>query len=328
MSIISGLENLNGTGVSVALGNFDGLHVGHAAVLRSAVVHAGGAEPAVLMFRDHPQRLLSGKMPPRLMTESLRSQELRRLGIKRELYMDFPAVRAMSPQAFFEELLCGRLQVKAVSCGYNYRFGADGAGDTDTLRALCAAHGVPLYVADCARYAGEPVSSSRIRRAVADGKVDDAYRMLGRPFSYDFKVVSGDQRGRLLGFPTINQFFPEDYAVPKFGVYAARAWVHGRYYPAVANIGVRPTIGTDSMRSETCILGFSGDLYGKNVEVGLLQYLRPEQKFSGLDALSAQMTQDSERSRGIFDAFFGPAHGKSGEGPAVCEKNLYFFTVL
>lgn len=306
MSIISGLENLNGAGVSVALGNFDGLHIGHAAVLRNAVVHAGGAEPAVLMFRAHPQRLLSGKMPPRLMTDSLRSRELRRLGIKRELYMDFSQVHAMSPQAFFKELLCGQLHVQAVSCGYNYRFGAGGAGDTGTLRSLCAEHGVALYVADCAGYKGEPVSSSRIRRAIAEGQAEDVYHMLGRPFSYDFQVVSGDRRGRVLGFPTINQFFPADYAVPKFGVYAARAWVNGRYYPAMANIGVRPTIGTDSMRSETCILGFSGDLYGKNVEVGLLQYLRPEQKFSGLDALTAQMTRDAEQSRAVFDAFFRP----------------------
>ena len=113
--------------------------------------------------------------------------------------------------------------------------------------------------------------------------------------------MSGDRRGRLLGFPTINQFFPADYAVPKFGVYAARAWVNGRYYPAMANIGVRPTIGTQSMRSETCILGFSGDLYGKNVEVGLLAYLRPEKKFDGLEALAAQMTADAESSRRAFD---------------------------
>lgn len=305
MDIISGTENLNGRGVSVALGNFDGLHIGHAAVLRNAVMHADGAEPAVLMFRAHPQRLLSGKMPPRLLTESLRSQELRRMGIRRELYMDFPQVHTMSPEAFFYELLCGVLNVRAVSCGYNYRFGAGGAGDAATLRTLCAQRGVALYVAECAEYGGQPVSSSRIRRAVADAAMEDVCRMLGRPFSYDFQVVSGDRRGRVLGFPTINQFFPADYAVPKFGVYAARAWVNGRYYPAMANIGVRPTIGTDSMRSETCILGFSGDLYGKNVEVGLLHYLRPEQKFSGLGALTAQLTRDAEQSRSFFESFCG-----------------------
>lgn len=306
MSIIGGLENLNAKGVSVALGNFDGLHIGHTAVLRNAVVHAQDAEPAVLMFRSHPQRLLSGKMPPSLLTKSLRTRQLHRLGIRRELYMDFAQVHLMSPQAFFRELLCGELNVKAISCGYNYRFGAGGAGDTGTLRALCEDAGVALYVSACTSYQGEPVSSSRIRRAVAEGDMAEVLPMLGRPFSYDFEVVSGDRRGRVLGFPTINQYFPADYAVPKFGVYAARAWVNGRYYPAMTNIGVRPTIGTDSMRSETCILGFSGDLYGKNVEVGLIRYLRPEQKFNGLEELTAQMTRDAEQSCMAFQEIFAP----------------------
>ena len=288
MNTIHGIENLSGIGTSVALGNFDGLHIGHMRVLENAVTGAQGAEPVVLMFEDHPRKLLSGRMPPRLITPGLRTRMLREVGI----------------------LLIGELRARALSCGYNYRFGARGAGDVALLRELCAARGVALHVADCAEYAGEPVSSTRIRAAIADGRAREACRMLGHPFSYDFTVVSGDRRGRLLGFPTINQFFPEDYAVPKFGVYAARAWVHGRYYPAMANIGVRPTIGTQSMRSETCILGFSGDLYGKNVEVGLLAYLRPEKKFEGLEALAAQMNRDAEGARAAFDAFQAGSAGK------------------
>ncbi len=301
MSAIRGLENLSGGATSVALGNFDGLHIGHVRVLANAAAYAQGAEPAVLMFEDHPRKLLSGRMPPRLITPSLRTRMLRGMGIKRELYIDFSQVHAMSPESFFHDLLIGQLHARVLSCGYNYHFGAGGTGGVALLRELCTAHGVTLHVADCAEYAGEPVSSTRIRAAIADGRAEEARRMLGHPFSYDFKVVSGDRRGRLLGFPTINQFFPADYAVPKFGVYAARAWVNGRYYPAMANIGVRPTIGTQSMRSETCILGFSGDLYGKNVEVGLLAYLRPEKKFDGLEALAAQMTADAESSRRAFD---------------------------
>ncbi len=310
MNTIHGIENLSGIGTSVALGNFDGLHIGHMRVLENAVTGAQGAEPVVLMFEDHPRKLLSGRMPPRLITPGLRTRMLREVGIRRELYMDFAQVHEMSPADFFERLLIGELRARALSCGYNYRFGARGAGDVALLRELCAARGVALHVADCAEYAGEPVSSTRIRAAIADGRAREACRMLGHPFSYDFTVVSGDRRGRLLGFPTINQFFPEDYAVPKFGVYAARAWVHGRYYPAMANIGVRPTIGTQSMRSETCILGFSGDLYGKNVEVGLLAYLRPEKKFEGLEALAAQMNRDAEGARAAFDAFQAGSAGK------------------
>ena len=304
MSWIIGTGTVSAAGSSVALGNFDGLHIGHAQVIGNAVAQAGEAEPAVLMFRSHPQGFLRGKAPARLMTERLRTQELRRMGIRREWYLNFSQVHAMGPEDFFREILLGELQVRAVTCGYNYRFGDRGSGDAALLRKLCAQYGVALSVVSCAELDGEPVSSSRIRRAVANGLIARANRMLGRPFSYDFEVVSGDRRGRLLGFPTINQFFPEDYVVPKFGVYAARAWVNGRYYPAVTNIGVRPTIGTESLRSETCILGFSGDLYGKPVEVGLLDYLRPEQKFRDLEALSAQMNADSERSRQIFEACF------------------------
>lgn len=303
MSWITGTGTISREGTSLALGNFDGLHIGHARVIASAVERAGRAEPAVLLFTSHPQAFLSGKTPPHLLTPSLRSQELRRMGIRQEWYLSFRQVRAMSPADFFREILCGELHARALSCGYNYRFGAQGAGDVSTLRRLCDGMGMALSVVGCERYAGEPVSSSRIRLAVAQGRIADADRMLGRPFSYDFQVVSGDRRGRLLGFPTINQFFPSDYAVPQFGVYASRARVRGRYYPAMTNIGVRPTIGTESMRSETCILGFSGDLYGRQVEVGLLEYLRPEQKFRDLNALTAQMNRDAARSRQVFEAF-------------------------
>lgn len=296
-------RNVPPSGTSVAVGNFDGLHRGHMQVVKQAVSLARetGAEPCVLLFAEHPLKYLRGCAPPRLMTQAIRSRVLREAGVTLLFEMEFPKTRAMAPEQFVGDVLARGLCAKAVSCGYNYHFGVRGEGTPQRLRELCESFGIRFGMAQRENYTGEPVSSTRIRTAVVDGRVEDAAQMLGRPFSYDFTVVSGDRRGRLLGFPTINQFFPEDYAVPRFGVYASRAYVDGVWLPAMTNVGLRPTIGTDSMRSETCILGYSGDLYGQNIEVGLLRFLRPEEKFHSLQALTEQMQKDAQAARAVFE---------------------------
>lgn len=151
-------------------------------------------------------------------------------------------------------------------------------------------------------FCGLPVSSTRIRAALEQGRPEEANAMLGRPFCYDFTVVGGDRRGRKLGAPTINQFFPSGFVVPKFGVYASKTLVEGRYHPSVTNIGMRPTIGTQSLRSETYIMDFSGDLYGQNIEVSLLHFLRGEVRFESLDALRAQIAADAQAARNFVQA--------------------------
>ena len=140
------------------------------------------------------------------------------------------------------------------------------------------------------------------RQALEQGRPEEANAMLGRPFCYDFTVVGGDRRGRKLGAPTINQFFPSGFVVPKFGVYASKTLVEGRYHPSVTNIGMRPTIGTQSLRSETYIMDFSGDLYGQNIEVSLLHFLRGEVRFESLDALRAQIAADAQAARNFVQA--------------------------
>ncbi len=147
-----------------------------------------------------------------------------------------------------------------------------------------------------------PISSTRIRNALKYGEIDNANKMLGRNFSYDFTVVHGDARGRTIGSPTINQFFPEGFTVPEFGVYASYTVVGGKLYPSVTNIGIRPTIGNSPERSETNILGVNEDLYGKNIEVGLIKKLRGEMKFSSIDELSVQIAKDRESAVKIFDS--------------------------
>lgn len=282
---------------AIALGTFDGLHRGHMQVLSGA--KQSGFRPAVLLFSEHPASVLTKKAPPMLCTPEKRDALLESAGMEL-LHVDFREILSLSPRAFFEEILLKRFSAGLLSCGENYTFGKDRAGTPETLQALCSAYGVQLHVAETVQFAGAPISSTRIRQALKNGEIEQACNMLGRPFSYAFPVVKGDCRGRTLQFPTINQFFPESFVQPKFGVYASLSEIDGIRYPAVTNFGARPTIGTKTVRSETYLLGFSGDLYGKCPEVQWLSYLRPEQKFASLEELQAAIEKDAARAQEIF----------------------------
>lgn len=282
---------------AIALGTFDGLHLGHMRVLEGTKQF--GFLPSALLFSEHPAKALCGKMPPILITNRKRDVLLQEMGVE-PLKMDFQEIMSLSAREFVEEILLTRFHAGAVCCGENYTFGKDRAGTPDVLQSLCAEFGIQLFVAPTAEVLGAPVSSTRIRGFLQNGDIASANALLGRCFSYAFEVVHGDERGRLLHFPTINQFFPAGFIIPKYGVYASQVYVDGKYHAAVTNIGVRPTIGTETVRSETCILGFSGDLYGQYTEVELLSYLRSERKFDSLDALRAAIQKDSIRASEIF----------------------------
>lgn len=282
---------------AIALGTFDGLHLGHMRVLEGTKQF--GFLPSALLFSEHPAKALCGKMPPMLVTDAKRDALLQEMGIA-PLKTDFREIMSLSARAFVREILQKHFHAGAVSCGENYTFGKDRAGTPEVLQDLCAEFGIQLFVTPTAEALGAPVSSTRIRGYLQNGEIESENALLGRRFSYAFAVVHGDERGRTLNFPTINQFFPSDFVVPKYGVYASQVYIDGAYHASVTNIGVRPTIGTKTPRSETCILGFSGDLYGQYTEVELLSYLRPEQKFDSLDALRAAMQKDSIRAAEIF----------------------------
>lgn len=292
-------------GAFVALGTFDGLHIGHKAVITSEKTKY--ERKLALMFNQHPQVSLNGTHPGVLITPEKEKELLSSWGVEAE-YIDFDSIASLSPEEFVDEILVKRYNARSIACGFNYRFGKNASGDVSTLRRLCAERELKLTVVDAVDYLGEPVSSTRIRKAVSEGNMLVAKAMLGRFYSYDFEVKHGDERGRILGSPTINQFFMKDFCVPQFGVYASFTCIDGKEYPSVTNIGVRPTIeGVSEKRSETNIIGFQGDLYGKHPEVFIVEKIRGELKFNSLDELSEQIARDRQLSIEILNMRRGVA---------------------
>lgn len=284
-------------GAFIALGTFDGLHTGHKAVITSEKTEY--QRKIALMFTQHPQLSLKGEAPGALITPEKEKEILASWGVTAE-YIDFSDVCDLTPEAFVDDVLIKKYNASSVACGFNYRFGKDASGDVKTLLRLCAEREIKVTVAQPVEYDGEAVSSTRIRQALREGRMKDVKNMLGRYFSYDFEVVHGDERGRVIGSPTVNQFFDENFTVPQFGVYASFTVVDGKTYPSVTNIGVRPTFRNSEKRSETNIVGFKGDLYGKHPEVFIVEKIREEKKFSSLDELKNQIEKDRESALAIL----------------------------
>lgn len=284
-------------GAFVALGTFDGLHIGHKAVITAEKTEY--QRKIVLMFNEHPLVRLKGENPGELITQEKAKTILDAWGVSPE-YIDFSEICDLSPETFVDEILIKRYNAKSLACGFNYRFGKNASANAEELMRLCAEREIKITVVDAINFENEPVSSSRIRKAIANGDMKAVKGMLGRYFSYDFPVAHGDERGRKLGLPTINQFFTDDFAVPEYGVYASFTKVNGEVYHSVTNIGIRPTIGNSEKRSETNIIGFDGDIYGQCPEVFLVEKIRNEMKFSSLDELKQQISKDREYALNIL----------------------------
>lgn len=295
-------EKIKNQGTAVALGYFDGIHLGHKAVLDTALEWAEKENlvPVVMLFDIHPRKLISGDVPPMLLREEKKNEILTKMGFT-VVPFNFREAMDYSPNEFIDRILIDGLNARVVSCGFDYHYGKGGRGDAKSLGDELERRGVKLFAEEAVLVDGEVVSSTTIRALIAKGEIEKANTMLGFCFSYDFTVKKGDGLGRVLGFPTINQGFPEDFIVPRYGVYASKVLLDNKWYPAVTNVGVRPTVANSSMRSETCIFDFSGDLYGKNVEVSLLRFIRDEIKFSDIDALSQQIERDIVTARNIYD---------------------------
>lgn len=294
-------DEIKKQGTAVALGYFDGIHLGHQAVLDTALRYAEKENlvPVVMLFDIHPRKLTTGKVPPVLTSEEKKREILIKKGFT-VVPFDFREAMDFSPNEFIEKILVDALNARVVSCGFDYHYGKGGKGNAQTLHDELGKRGIKAFSKEPILLGEEIISSTTIRELIANGEIEKANTMLGGCFSYDFTVKKGDGLGRVLGFPTINQYFPQDFIVPKYGVYASKVRLDGKWYPAVTNVGVRPTVAKTSMRSETCILDFSGDLYGKNVEVSLLKFIRDEKKFPDLDALSEQIEKDIIKARSVY----------------------------
>lgn len=288
--------------LALALGTFDGLHRGHLNVLNEAKAFAlEGFVPAMLMFDTHPQSILKGIAPPMLITKEDKEDFAKQNGVL-PVHISFEDIRNLSPEEFLRDVLINKYNVGAVICGENFLFGKDGGGNSKVLCELCEKYGVIYKMAQSTMYKGEMISATRIRKALADGDIRTANEMLGRKFSYDFLVVEGNKIGKkILGFPTINQHFPNGFINLKYGVYASQSTVDGKIYPSVTNFGCHPTIGGDKVLSETCILGFDGDLYYQKIKVELIDFIRAEKKFSSKDELKAQIDADTKSAIEIFN---------------------------
>ncbi len=290
----------------VALGNFDGFHRGHQAVVGRATARARAEGRPVIAatFDPHPARLFRPEAPPFLLTTI--DQRLRLFagaGIDATLVIGFDrAVAAVTPEAFVSEWLVRRLGAAAVVTGEDFTFGRARAGTTATLADLCGAHGVSAETVGPVTDDGGAISSSRIRAALSAGDPGEAARLLTRPFTIEGVVQPGDQLGRTIGYPTANLALG-GYLRPAYGIYAVRgALPDGRVLDGAANLGIRPSFDPPKELLEPYFFDFDGDLYGQTIAVALIAFLRPEAKFATLDALTAQMARDCDEARRILAA--------------------------
>lgn len=277
---------------AVALGNFDGMHIGHIAVLNRVKSFANmPLMPIAVLFDEHSRKLTEGSIPPMLTLPQERDRIISENGLK-IVTLPFAEIKQLSPAEFVEEILIKQLHAAVVCCGFNYRFGKNAVGDAKMMEKLCREHGIECCVVDEVDFEGQPVSSTEIRSLIENGQIEKANRILGRSFGFCSTVIDGDKRGRRLGFPTINQEIPSGLVLPKFGVYETAVTVSGKEYKGITNIGKRPTVGTDRILAETHILDFSGDIYGETVDIRLKRFIRPEKKFSSFEELARQIEAD------------------------------------
>ena len=283
----------------VALGNFDGVHRGHAHVLASAHAARPDAPLAVLTFEPHPRELFRPDDPPfRLSLPSARADALGALGVQHVMEVGFDrAFSLLSADAFIDEVLHGALGAVHLACGPDFAFGHRKLGDVALLAMRAEALGMGLSVVPPLSDARGPVSSTRIRRALQDGYPERATADLGRPWAIRGTVAHGDARGRTIGFPTANIALGRQLE-PARGVYAVTTVVDGVVVPGVANIGRRPTVADGVLsRVEAHLFDFAGDLYGRELDVSLHAFLRAERRFAGLDELRAQIALDAAEAR-------------------------------
>ena len=287
----------------VALGCFDGVHLGHVSVISAAKekAEALGAPLCLWSFAEPPKRFYSPDTTPLLTDSKIKCRLIKDLGVDIYLSVDFnEKIASMTAEDFFNVILLKNLKAKCVVCGFNFTFGKGGKGNKNTLESLCKANKVDFLSLPPISINDIDVSSSKIRSSLSEGDLDTVSMLLGRPYSISSTVVDGKHLGTTLGFPTINQKVANGVCIPKNGVYLTRVRFDELSYYAITNIGTQPTVGGEDVISETHIFDFSDNLYGKEVTVEFLKFIRPVKKFSSLDELKNQVNIDIETARKLI----------------------------
>ncbi len=294
-----------------ALGFFDGVHLGHQALLRQcrALAREFSCETAAITFDRHPKSLFLPGNPILISTEEERTRLLMEYGM--DHVYSFPVTEkfmSKSWRSFLDELT--EYGAAGFVCGDDFRFGSKGEGTAEKLQEYCREKNLPCVIVTQQELEGIRISSTHIRKLIEDGKMESATRFLGHPYFLTGTVVHGHQLGRKLGIPTANLLLPEGLSIPKFGVYACRAVIDGKKYLAVTNIGTRPTVSGRGITVEPWILDFEGDLYGRKITLEFHYFLRPEMKFPDLTAMQAEIRRNAQQTRAYFEEQEA-SHGES-----------------
>ena len=284
-----------------ALGFFDGVHLGHQALVNACdqLARDSGCQVGVVTFDTHPARFVAHQAPPLINTLKERK---RLLAVEHFLVLPFNEELMHMPwQAFLEDLI--EKGAAGFVCGDDFRFGYKGQGNAQKLAQFCRERNMPYDVVSEQTIDGVRVSSTYIRSLIEDGNMETAAKFLGHPHILSGTVVQGRQLGRTIGIPTANLLIPKDVVVPRLGVYACTCWMDGKRYMAVTNIGSRPTVDGHQVRAESWLLDFAGDLYGKELTLEFYKFLRPERKFPSLEELRAEILKNGEETRRFFENF-------------------------
>ena len=286
-----------------ALGFFDGVHIGHGALLETCreVAREGRQSSGVVTFSSHPDTLVLGQTPRLLNTPEDRERLLRRrYGVDTVVTLPFDKKMRDMPWKAFLELLRREYGAAGFVCGADFRFGAGGTGNAGLLAIYCRSESLPWAVVPEQTLDGIRISSTYIRELIENGEMSTAVKFLGHPHILTGQVIHGRHLGSTLGIPTANLHLPQSLAVPRFGVYMCRCMVDGKAYPAVTNVGTRPTVNGQNVTVEPWILDYEGDLYGREIALEFYAFLRPERKFPDLQALKAEIVHNAQQTRDYF----------------------------
>ena len=297
MRIFKEIQSLN-ENTSVALGLFDALHKGHQEVIKNTVKEKS-LQSVVFSFefdKEATKPQFSYIFPT-----SLKFKYLEEMGVDICICPKFSDIKNLSPAEFLN-VLKDDFKAKALFCGEDYRFGKEAKGDITLLKSFCDENDIKLCVLPDISENGVKISSTAIRKALKDGEIPLANRLLGRNYGIDFPVTDGKKLGRTLGFPTINQVYPHGCTLPRFGVYLTKAYINGKNYYGVTNVGIKPTVTDTPLPSaETTLLDFEGDLYGEKINLEFLEFIREEKKFNSIDELKKQIETDVKKTREIIN---------------------------